>query len=297
MLYKKDNSIIEIFKDDDLVTVYKSSKYPDEVCKRFSYVSECMQKKEDLKEYRKKLIAIKNHEDWPDYIIRPSYIGNMQELGFTVRYPFVEGDTLGEYLINNDIDIVKCAKFIKLVEERVLNSELIFPDIANPGNIKIKMNGSELDFLLIDPDDIQFEGYKAYKISPFVKPCYGKLDKVYGLYKCFEKKRGPVRLEDRMLTKEIDIRSMYALLYYIINGQNTFYPIFWERKFDEYKKILDDMNIPRNSELYEKSLLTLVEHINSEPIGDSLFKLINEGYEFETFGKNQLGFQHKLKIK
>lgn len=88
---------------------------------------------------------------------------------------------------------------------------------------------------------------------------------------------------------------MYALLYYMMNGYDRLYPQLIERKdLREYIDILLKLNIPENSELYRKSIQTLLSNKPNEPIGNSLFDLLKEGYEFETYDKDNDGYKHIL---
>lgn len=68
---------------------------------------------------------------------------------------------------------------------------------------------------------------------------------------------------------------MYALLYFMMNGYDRFYPPLFEIEgLLEYTEILSKLNIPESSELYRKSMQTLYGNKPNESIGDSLFELL-----------------------
>ena len=73
----------------------------------------------------------------------------------------------------------------------------------------------------------------------------------------------------------------FDLLYIIFNSKESFYPCLWQKNFEDYKAFLRNLNIPVESELYQKSLQTLSDTQPNEPIGNALFELAEQGYEFE----------------
>lgn len=285
-MYKMNPKYIgDILKNTDEVFVYLNPAYPGEICKKYNLVRTDRQSRKELSDRRKKSIDIKKDASWPDFVIKPTNIGRMNKECFTVRYPFIEGETITNYIKNNDISLEECAIFLKKLEERLASAEnYVFTDIGNPNNIIIQ--NTSLDFTVIDPDNILFKDYKDAAISNIVAPSFEKEYAVYGLRKCRRYSK---------YTKQLELRSMYALLYYMINGYDRFYPYMFERKeIYEYMEILKKLNIPESSELYRKSMQTLYGNKPNESIGNSLFELIKEGYELETYDEDYNGYKHVL---
>lgn len=93
---------------------------------------------------------------------------------------------------------------------------------------------------------------------------------------------------DGTLNKQLHIRSMYALFYYMMDSWNYFYPVFCERdKLSDYEEILVKSNTPENSSLYEKSMITLDEVKDNQRIGESLLELVEDGYELKPVIRGQ----------
>ena len=285
-MYKMNPKYIgDILKNTDEVFVYLNPAYPGEICKKYNLVRTDRQSRKELSDRRIKSIDIKNDSSWPSFVIKPTNVGKMNKECFTVRYPFIEGETITDYIKNNDMSLEECAILLKKLEERLASAEnYIFTDIGNPNNIIIQ--NSNLDFTVIDPDNILFNDYKDTAISNIVAPSFEEEYAVYGLRKCRRYSK---------YTKQLELRSMYALLYYMINGDDRFYPCMFERKgINEYMEVLKKLNVPESSELYRKSMQTLYGNKPNESIGNSLFELIKEGYELETYDEDYNGYKHVL---
>lgn len=285
-MYKMNPKYIgKIFKNTDEVFVYLNLAYLGEICKKYNLVKTDSQSRKELNYRRLKSIDIKKDVDWPNFVIKPTNIGRMNKECFTVRYPFIEGNTVADYIKNNDMSLEECAIFLKKLEERLASAEnYVFTDIGNPGNIIIQ--NSNLDFTVIDPDNILFKDYKDTAISDIVFSFFEDEKYVYGLRKCKRYSK---------YTKQLELRSMYALLYYMMNGDDIFYPFKFERKgVGEYRDVLSKLNIPESSELYRKTIQTIYPNVRNEPIGESLFELVKEGYEFATYGEDESGYKHIL---
>ena len=282
-------NVSRIFKQEDFINVYQTVDSPDIVYKEHMFVSNRIATIEELKEKRKKLLAMKNRKEWPEFLIRPNVVERFNKYSFTAGYPFVKGADLKTYLSLKDVDLHTCAKFIKKVEDNIYKEkDFVFPDLANRGNIIILQNENtdDIDFKLIDSDDVQFDGYGGTYISCLIYPCFFEDELIKGIKKC---------RDGDMYNKQLDIRSIYALLYCMLNGYDLFYPCFVERKStNDYEKILNELNIPTNSSLYEKTMKTIDEKKPNEAIGDSLYELIECGYELETYDIDCFGYKHRL---
>ena len=286
MIYKMNRKYIgKIFKNEGDVLVYLNPAYPGEICKKYNLEYTDKQSQKELHDRRIKSIDIKNDPNWPSFVIKPTNIGKMNKECFTVRYPFIEGDTITDYIKNNDVSLEECAILFKNLEEKLISAkDYVFTDIGNPNNIIIQ--DSNFNFTVIDPDNILFKNYKDAAISNIVVPIFIDESEVYGLRKCKRYNK---------YTKQLELRSLYALFYYIINGYDRFYPFLFERdSLIEYGKVLSDLNIPESSELYRKSMQTLHRNKPNESIGDSIYELLREGYEFETYDKDYNGYKHIL---
>lgn len=276
----------KVFKKNSEVKVFSKKNNPNEVLKKYSTSCDCSL--EELREKRKKLIDMKNKENWPSFSIKPTKVGNITLKSFTARFPFVDGIELNKFLLSKDISLTECANILKKIEDKVSSEDdYVFADIATPSNTMIiNKEENDIDIMLIDPDDIQFNNYKFQRFPYLIMPHLNTIYNTRGMSKCFEHKK---------MNKQIEIRSLYYLLYYIINGNVNFYPSFIERdSIEEYELILQNLNIPESSSLYEKSLITVSDQINNKPIGDSLFELIDKGYEFKTYDKDYSGYKHIL---
>lgn len=276
----------KIFKQDEYVEVYQELNKPEVIYKKYLVDYNRYRDTEDLKEIRDKLMAMKRRKEWPEFLIKPQKVGRLNKYSLKVEYPFIEGYDLKQFTRKNNLDLKTCAKFIRNLEEKIYSEkDFVFPDIANPGNIIVnkKENSNEIDFKVIDVDGVQFDNYPSVNISALISPSFTD---GLGLNKCEE---------DEKYNKQLDIRSIYAIFYYIMNGEDYFYPIILERKnLTEYEEILRMLNIPETSSLYEKTMLTLDETLPNKAIVDSLFELIDSGYEFETYCADSFGFHHRL---
>ena len=277
------------FKNESQIQVYQDLENPDSIFKKYMVDYNTYFKTEDLKKVRQKLMAIKQSKNWPEFVIKPRKVYRLNKYSFLVEYPFIEGKTLYNYIKENDIDLLTCAKFIRSLEEKVMRAQdFVFPDIANNANIMIKPNQEgDLQFSVIDPDDIQFGEYTSSYASALVCPIYGSFKESFGIEKCLD--------ENNDYNKQLDIRGMYGLFYSMLNGEDYFYPILFERKnLKEYIETLRILNIPIGSSLYERSMGTVSNEKPNELISDALFELIDDGYEFKTYGYDKQGYKHNL---
>ncbi len=274
----------EFFKQGEYVTVYRDLDNPDVILKKFDVLS---WKIEEYKKQREKLIAMRRKRNWPNFVIKPIKVGKINVCSMVIKYPFIKGIELEKYLKDNDIDLLTCAKLLQKIEKNVMSmKDMVFLDLANTNNIMILNKDDDIDFFLIDADDIQFGGYTSDLISSLVAPCFEDYDNIMGMKKC---------LNGEYVTKQLDIRSIYALFYAIMNAEQFFYPLLYEREsLNEYEKLLHLLRIPEDSTLYRKTMQTLMEDVPNESVGDSLFELIDDGYSFETYGKDNCGYKHRL---
>ena len=129
---------------------------------------------------------------------------------------------------------------------------------------------------------------KVMSATDFVFPdIANKKENARGMKKCLT--------IDSKYNKQLDIRSMYAIFYRIMNSDDFFYPVLAERsKISEYENILDSMNIPIGGTLYNQTFDTLDDNKPNKLISDSLFELVDDGYELETYNENCYGYQHRL---
>ena len=147
-------------------------------------------------------------------------------------------------MLKNEINIQTCAKFIKSIEDKTLSAE----------DYKFTREGSAF----ISSALYIHDGHPA------------------GMTKCFVDTIYP--------TKQLDIRSIYALLYLIMDLDERFYPAHYIKNSEDYKAFLKKLNIPIGCDLYKYSLESLSDDIPNHPIGDSIFELADIGYEFEKNG-------------
>lgn len=279
----------KIFKDDECTTVYQLFDMPDSVFKKYHIDYNTFRDREDLEAMRNKLQAIKNCENWPEFVIKPKKIYPLYKTTFKAEFPFIKGETLAEYQINHQLSFKQCVDFICDLEKKILShKKFVFPDIANTNNIIIKPQDEDdkLGFVLIDPDDIQFNNYRSIKSSSYIAPVYSELEDTRGLQKCLYK--------NYKFNKQLDIRSMYALFYLILNGKDLFYPLFVEMPMRRYFDLLDNMGIPRCTQLYINSLMTLDDEEMNPPISDALLELVDDGYEFEVYDKDSYGYSYRI---
>lgn len=278
-----------IFKDDECTTVYQLFDMPDSVFKKYHIDYDAFRDREDLEVMRNKLQAIKNCENWPEFVIKPKKIYPLYKTTFKAEFPFIEGETLAEYQINHQLSFKQCVDFICDLEKKILShKKFVFPDIANTKNIiMLPQNEDEKpDFFLVDPDDIQFKNYRSVKSSSFIAPIFDKREDIRGLDKCL--------YINNKYNKQIDIRSIYALFYIILNNTDWFYPLFVEMPMKRYFGLLDEMGIPKGCQLYLKSILTLDNEEPNAPISEALLELVDDGYDFETIDKNNYGYSYRL---
>lgn len=285
-----DEKQIKFYKSERHVQVYTDLDYADSIFKKYLIDYDIHRSREELKEIRKKLMAIKHCQHWPEFVIKPKSISRLNAQSFTAEFPFIEGIVLDEYLLKHDMSLLTCAQFISSLEKSIMDEKnFIFPDIANVGNIMIlPQQDGKLHFRVIDPDGIQFDGY-GYSQGAAAVGLLWDGSMARGLEKCFDE-RGNAN-------KQLDIRSMYSLFYIIMNGEDCFYPIFSEKAMDEYLGLLNSLNVPSGSSLYQSSLETLSDDEPNREISSSLFELIDAGYEFEIYNQNSLGNQYRLTRK
>ena len=266
--------------------LYLDSKYPGKIIKEYIAKDKSKDELEDLVNFRNKMIVEKNHPDWPAFFIRPEKVSQIKGTRFKTLQQFVEGEILYDYIRNNGIDIRTCARLIRNIEKDVMAAEkFVFPDIANGGNIIIQKKNGEIAYRAIDSDDVTFDDYYC---TGFSSKMSGELlangKYALGVNKCFEDNEG----EYLYPNKQLDIRSIYALLYLIMDSKRNFYPYDRNEKMQKYMCYLDRLNIPQGSDLYRKFLITLSEDEPNQIIGDSLYELIDDGYSFE--GRKKGGY-------
>ena len=272
---------INVFKDESSMYVFQKQDELDNIYKRYLLDNSVFKSKEDLEVIRKKLLQMKKRKHWPSFLLRPNYVGRMNKYSFTTKLPYIEGQTLDQYIETHNLDLRTISMFIKRLEDDILSEkDFVFPDIATSANIMIR-DMDNLSYMIIDPDDVQFDSQTSRCISGLVKPLYcSDKQQIQGIDKCFK--------SDGTLNKQLDIRSMYALFYYMMDSWHYFYPVFCGRdKLSDYEEILVKSNIPENSSLYEKSMRTLDEVKDNQRIGDSLIELVEEGYELTPVIRGQ----------
>lgn len=99
MIYKMNPKYIEkVYKDTEDILIYLNPAYPGEICKKYNLVKTDKQSRKELSDRRIKSLDIKNDSNWPDFVIKPTNVGKMNKECFTVRYPFIDGDTLYSYI-------------------------------------------------------------------------------------------------------------------------------------------------------------------------------------------------------
>lgn len=279
----------KVFKDDEYTTVYQKFDTPESIFKKYYIDGEAYKDRKDLEDARNKLKAIKNCENWPEFVIKPTKLYPLYKTTFTAEFPFIEGQTLAEYQKDHQFTLKQCAELLSDLENKLLNcKKFVFPDVANSNNIIIKPQDEDdkLGFVLIDPDDIQFNNYRSIKSSSYIAPVYSELEDTRGLQKCLYK--------NYKFNKQLDIRSMYALFYLILNCKDWFYPLFVEMPMKRYFNVLDNMGIPRCTQLYINSLMTLDDEEKNPPISDALLELVDDGYEFEAYDKDSYGYSYRI---
>ena len=276
-----------IYKKNKNVIVYRNIDEPNYIYKKYLAKSDYYPSSYDLELKRTKLLDTMNKKDWPKFIIRPIEVDEVHNEHLITKYPYIEGIELSKYLAIKDMSLIECAYLIKNLEDKVMkSSNYVVPDISNINNLMITKINNKIDFIVIDPDDVQFDNYVPFCVSSTVVPCFQEEKTTRGMKKC---------LNGKQFNKQLDIRSMYGILYAIFNGEDYFYPFLYERQhYIEYEKLLESLGIPEDSSLYRKTLNTLNNNIENETIGDSIYELIEDGYTFNTYDINEHGYQHKL---
>ena len=267
-----------------ITEVYIDTRYPGKIIKEYIAEGRNLESLDELIDFRKKMVAEKNWPDWPKFFIRPEKVSQIKRTSFKTLQQFVEGEILYDYIRNNGIDIRTCARLIRNIEKDVMAAEkFVFPDIANGGNIIVQKKNGEITYRAIDSDDVAFDDYYC---TGFSRKMSGELlangKYALGVNKCFEDDKG----EYLYPNKQLDIRSIYALLYLIMDSKRNFYPHDSNEKMQKYMYYLDRLNIPQGSDLYKKFLITLSEDEPSQIIGDSLYELIDDGYSFKERKKD-----------
>ena len=280
----------KVFKEESHVVVYQKLLKPESIYKKYKFDGDFFETSREFKSIYRKMVAIKERAEWPCFVLKPTYVSPLYEKEFIIEYPFIDGINLGEYLKKNKIDFKTCVEFISGLEKKIMSfKDIVFPDIANPGNIMILPN--EKDYVVIDPDDIQFDDYPFYGCASLLgtKPMFSTSnDFSCGIKKCL--------VDDRMANKQLDIRSMYALFYYVMCRQ-SFYPSLFDKEILDYIKDLKEYNVPNGSLLDTRTMLTLDNSSENEPISDALYELLDSGYEFETTYDDNKGYVYKLENK
>lgn len=282
---------IRVYKDEPHIQVYQDLDNVNSIFKKYRVDYNIYNSKEDLKQIRQRLIDVKNCRNWPSFAIKPKNISRLNAKSFMVELPFIDRARLDDYLFDNDINLLSLAKFISNLEKEIMHEEqFVFPDIANTGNILVSTDKNNItDFTIIDPDGIQFDNYNCEQIAVLLGAGLFGGEKANGLEKCFD--------TEGIANKQLDIRSMYALLFIIINNEDYLYPIFAEKSMDEYLGLLKTSNIPFGSNLYKKTIKSLSNDEQNELIGDSLFELADSGYELEVYDRDSRGNKYVLTKK
>ena len=266
--------------------LYLDSKYPGKIIKEYIAKDKSKDELEELVNFRNKMIVEKNCPDWPDFFIRPEKVSQIKGTRFKTLLQLAKGEEIYSFINNHKIDIRTCAHFIRSIETDIMSAEnFFFPDIANGGNIIVYQQEGQIMYRAIDSDDVVFDDYYCMKYAPMIS---GKLlarqKYALGVNKCFEDDKG----EYLYPNKQLDIRSIYALLYLMINCKDNFYPYYSNGDIQKYKRKLERLNIPQGSDLYKKFLITLSEDEPNQIIGDSLYELIDDGYSFK--GRKKAGY-------
>lgn len=287
--------ISRVLKEEDYIVVYQKLLKLETIYKKHKLDGYFFETSEELKRLREKMLAIKEKDSWPEFVIKPIYISPLYDKGefkkeFIVEFPFIEGLSLKEYINNNKIDFKTCIKFISSLEKRIMaEKDIVFPDLANTSNIIILPG--EKDYMLIDPDDIQFGEYTSNGCAALLgtRPMFSDSDDFScGINKCL--------IDKQTVNKQLDLRSMYALFYYILH-KNYFYPVIVEKEKQDYIQSLKECNVPEGSLLYKNTFLTLSDDDENKPISEALYELLDAGYEFELLSNDAGGFKYTLQNK
>ncbi len=284
------NTHNKIFKNEPYVTVYQRSDRPSSIFKKYIFDNERYETIDDLILTRERLIAISEHPNWPSFVSKPKKVYKLYNNSFKAEFPYIAGETLDDYIYNNNISFASWVKFISELEKKIMSvDEMVFSDVANANNIIMSKKDDNLNFTIIDPDDIQFGEYESYSFASLLgmRPWYGK-DLSPGVKKCTD---GISRVN-----KQLDLRSMYALFYYLFNTEGDFYPSLIEKENEEYMGNLRYFNIPEGSILYKQTLATLSDDEPNLPISSALYELLDAGYTFNSDNaiERQLVNRHKI---
>ena len=108
---------IEYLKKTPTKEIYHHIDKPDVVFIKYkSDIFEFFCPMNELKKIRNKEIAILKDNNWPDFQIKPRSVSRIANRKFKSEYPFIEGLTLEDYWLQNEITILTCANFIKTLE-------------------------------------------------------------------------------------------------------------------------------------------------------------------------------------
>lgn len=275
-------------------TVYIDPKYPGKIIKEYQAEKKSQQSLAELSFFREKIIAEEKCQDWPYFLIQPEKVSEVKDYKFKTILEYIEGENLYNYIKNNGLNIITCAYLLSSIEQDVKAAErFVIPDIANYGNVIISRQNGILTYKIIDSDDIVFDDYYCTVASKKISGeiiFYGEY--AHGIKKCFNDNTNMYLYPN----KQLDIRSMYALLYMMMDYYGSFFPRYSNRDKQSCIYFLKELNIPQDSELYKKFLITLSEEEPNQWIGDSLYELIDDGYEFaeRRLGDNRI---YKLKKK
>ncbi len=286
---------VEVYKKSSGIILYKDLEQPTAIFKEYYVDGERHESTAELRIMRKKLISIKNCLYWPEFIIKPKIVSKINKQSFLAKFPFIDGQTLEQYLLENNMDLVTCANLISSIEKYIMKeNRFVFPDIANSGNIMIMPSEDEkLHFHIIDPDDVLFENHELDRYANSLGLFLNNGDWGIGVKKCFN------QIDSGIANKQLDIRSMYALFYMMLNANTKnnmglFYPYNCEESIEMCHYLLSQIQIPDGSLLYKNYIKTLEETEPNQPITSALNELIEENYYFEKYGQNQYGSQYRL---
>lgn len=275
----------KVYKEENYIAIYQKLLKPEFIYKKYRYDNDFFESFEELEGMRERMIAMQNNDNWPNFVVKPTHISPLYEPSFyqrefIVEFPFIDGISLKDYLAVNNLDFKTCIQFISSLEKRILGEkDKVFLDVANPNNIILLPD--EKEYVLIDPDDIQFDKYPSNGCARLLgtRPIFSEKDDFSrGIKKCL--------IDEKNVNKQMDIRSMYALFYYILRRE-YFYPSIFEKNQSEYIEDLKKYNVPEGSLLYRNTLATLSEDDENKPISEALYELLDMGYEFERANDKQ----------
>lgn len=280
---------IEYYKNTPYLKVYRLSSKPSSIFKEYFADENIYYSKESLIYIRNKFRAMKESPKIEDFITKPINIHELDSKSIKVEFPFIEGELMDNYFAKNIIDLKTCTRFFSLLDDRIMSAEdLVFLDLASGKNIiLLPKEDNELDFKIIDPDDIQFGNFYSKGMSRLLG-WYRKRynEKAMGMTKC--------KINSNFYNKNLDIRSIYALFYYVTNRKQPFYPWGFEQDLVKYMEYLNNLNIPNSSMLFQNSIKTLIDGCESIGIKDSLWELVDAGYELKTNKDKGFGISYTL---